>query len=55
MHKWPRSRAECTIGKLYPSRNGRRVEALELQVRLLMTRLEQSEHEVHALREEIQT
>ena len=29
-----------------------KVEALELQVRLLMTRLEQSEHEVHALREE---
>ena len=32
-----------------------RVEALELQVRLLMTRLAQSEHEVHALREEIRT
>ena len=32
-----------------------RLEALELQVRLLMTRLEQSEHEVHALREEIRT
>ena len=32
-----------------------KVEALELQVRLLMTRLEQSEHEVHALREEIWT
>ena len=32
-----------------------KVEALELQVRLLMTRLEQSEHEVHALREEIRT
>ena len=30
-------------------------EALELQVRLLMTWLEQSEHEVHALREEIRT
>ena len=28
---------------------------MELQVRLLMTRLEQSEHEVHALREEIRT
>ena len=32
-----------------------KVEALELQVRLLMTRLEQSEHEVHALSEEIRT
>ena len=32
-----------------------KVEALELQVRLLMTRLEQSEHEVHSLREEIRT
>ena len=32
-----------------------KVEALELQVRLLMTQLEQSEHEVHALREEIRT
>ena len=32
-----------------------KVEALELQVRLLMTRLEQSEHEVHALREEIRS
>ena len=32
-----------------------KVEALELQVRLLMTRLEQSEHEVHAFREEIRT
>ena len=32
-----------------------KVEALELQVRLLMTRLEQSEQEVHALREEIRT
>ena len=32
-----------------------KVEALELQVRLLRTRLEQSEHEVHALREEIRT
>ena len=32
-----------------------KVEALELQVRLLMTRLEQSEHEVHALRVEIRT
>ena len=32
-----------------------KVEALELQVRLRMTRLEQSEHEVHALREEIPT
>ena len=32
-----------------------KVEALELQVRLLMTRLGQSEHEVHALREEIRT
>ena len=32
-----------------------KVEALELQERLLMTRLEQSEHEVHALREEIRT
>ena len=32
-----------------------KVEALELQVRLLMTRLEQSEHEVHPLREEILT
>ena len=32
-----------------------KVEALELQVRLLMTRLERSEHEVHALREEIRT
>ena len=31
------------------------VEALELQVRLLMTRSGQSEHEVHALREEIRT
>ena len=31
------------------------IEALELQVRLLMTRLEQSEHDVHALREEIWT
>ena len=32
-----------------------KVEALELQVRLLMTQLEQSEHEVHALRGEIWT
>ena len=32
-----------------------KVEALELQVRLLMTRLERSEHEVHVLREEIRT
>ena len=32
-----------------------KVEALELQVQLLITRLEQSEHEVHALREEIRT
>ena len=32
-----------------------KVEALELQVRLLMTRLEQREHDVHALREEIRT
>ena len=32
-----------------------KVEALELQVRFLITRLEQSEHEVHALREEIRT
>ena len=32
-----------------------KVEAPELQVRLLMTRFEQSEHEVHALREEIRT
>ena len=32
-----------------------KVEALELQVRLLMTRLEQSEHEVHALREDTGT
>ena len=32
-----------------------KVEALELQVRLLMTRLEQGEHEVHAVREEIRT
>ena len=32
-----------------------KVEALELRVRLLMNRLEQSEHEVHALREEIRT
>ena len=32
-----------------------KVEALELQVPLLMTRLEPSEHEVHALREELRT
>ena len=32
-----------------------KTEALELQVLLLMTRLEQSEHEAHALREEIRT
>ena len=32
-----------------------KVAALELQVRLLMTWLEQSEHEVHALKEEILT
>ena len=32
-----------------------KVEALELQVRLLMTQQEQREHEVHALREEIRT
>ena len=32
-----------------------KVEALELKVRLLMTRLEQSERAVHALREEIRT
>ena len=32
-----------------------KVEALEFQVQLLMTRLEQSEHEVHALRREIRT
>ena len=31
------------------------VEAVEVQVRLFMTRLKQSEHEVHALREEIPT
>ena len=45
MHHWE------TMPKLQLAK----VEALELQVRLLMTRLEQSEHEVHALREEIQT
>ena len=32
-----------------------KVEALEVHVLLIMTRLEQSEHEVHALREEIRT
>ena len=32
-----------------------KVEALDVQVRLLKTRLEQSEHEVHALREDIRT
>ena len=32
-----------------------KVEALELQVRLLMTWFEQMQHEVHALREEIRT
>ena len=32
-----------------------KLEALELQVRLLITRLEQSDHEVHARREEIRT
>ena len=40
MHHWE------TMPKLELAK----VEALELQVRLLMTRLEQSEHEVHALR-----
>ena len=45
MHDWE------TIFKLQLAN----VEALELQVRLLMTRLEKSEHEVHALREEIRT
>ena len=32
-----------------------KVEALKLQVRLSMTRLEQSEHEVHALRKKIRS
>ena len=32
-----------------------KVEALEIQVRLLMTQLEKSEHEVQSLREEIRT
>ena len=41
--------------KTMPNLGWAKVEALELQVRLLMTRLEQSEHEVHALREEIRT
>ena len=45
MHHW------VTMPKLELAK----VEALELQVRLLMTRLEQSEHEVHTLREEIRT
>ena len=31
-----------------------KVEALDLRLRWLLTRLEQSEHEVHALREDIQ-
>ena len=38
-----------------PQPESAKVEALELQVRVLMTRLEQSEHGVHALREEIRT
>ena len=45
MHHWE------TMPKLELAR----AEALELQVRLFMSRLEQSEHEVHALREEIRT
>ena len=45
MHHW----------EIMPKPELAKVEALKLQVRLLMTRLEQSEHEVHALREEIRT
>ena len=45
MHHW----------ETMPKPESARVVALELQVPLLMTRLEQSEHEVHALREEIRT
>ena len=45
MHHW----------ETMPKQELAKVEALEVQVRLLMTRLKQSEHEVHALREEIRT
>ena len=38
-----------------PQQQLAKVEALKLQLRLLMTRLEQREHEVRALREEIRT
>ena len=41
--------------KTMPKPESAKLEALEVQVRLLMTRLEQREHQVHALREEIQT
>ena len=41
--------------KTMPKPELAKVEALELQVRVLMTWSEQSEHEVHALREEIGT
>ena len=43
------------LSKTMPKPDLAKVEALELQVRLLMTRLEQSEHEVHTLREGIWT
>ena len=45
MHHW----------KTIPKPESAKFDTLELQVRLLMTRLEQSEHEVHALRLKIQT
>ena len=45
MHHWE------TVPKLESTK----VKALELQVRLLMARLDKNEHEVHAIREEIRT
>ena len=46
---------EAMVESHMPKPELAKVEALELEVQLLMTRLEQSEHEVHALREEIRT
>ena len=46
---------EAMMESHMPKPDMAKVEALQLQVRLLMTRLQQSEHEVHALSEEIRT
>ena len=46
---------EAMVESHMPKPELAKVEALELHMRLLMTQFEQSEHEVHALREEIRT